>query len=274
MYTAPFRYLRAKTVSQAEAWFRDSPDARYLAGGQTLIPTMKQRLAAPADLIDIAHIPGLAFIRRDDSMLVIGAATPHADVAASPVVREAIPALAALAREIGDPAVRHKGTLGGSVANNDPAADYPAGVLGLGASIKTMGRTIAADDYFIGMFETALKPGEIVTEIAFPLPQRAGYAKFPNPASRYAMVGVFVAVFAGSVRVAVTGAAPCVFRIPEMEAALARDFTPAAIAHIAVPADGLNADLFGSAEYRAHLIVVMARRAIAAACYKGSGASL
>src|SRR4051794_11430009 len=140
MYTAPFRYLRAKTLSQAQAWFGDSPDARYLAGGQTLIPTMKQRLAAPADLIDIARLPGLAFIRRDDSMLAIGAATPHADVAASPVVREAIPALAALAGEIGDPAVRHKGTLGGSVANNDPAADYPAGVLGLGATIRTTGR--------------------------------------------------------------------------------------------------------------------------------------
>jgi carbon-monoxide dehydrogenase medium subunit len=265
MYTAPFRYLRAETLSQAEAWFRDSPDARYLAGGQTLIPTMKQRLAAPADLIDIAHIPALAFIRRDATMLVIGAATPHADVAASPVVRECIPALAALAGEIGDPAVRHKGTLGGSVATNDPAADYPAAVLALDARIKTTARTIAAGDFFTGMFETALQPGELMTEIAFAMPRRAGYAKFPNPASRYAMVGVFVAVLADSVHVAVTGAAPCVFRIPEMEAALAKDFTPEAIARIAVPPDGLNADLFGSAEYRAHLIGVMARRAIAAA---------
>jgi carbon-monoxide dehydrogenase medium subunit len=198
-------------------------------------------------------------------MLVIGAATPHADVAASSVVRECIPALAALAGEIGDPAVRHKGTLGGSVANNDPAADYPAAVLALDASIKTTGRTIAADDFFTGMFETALQPGELLTEIAFAMPERAGYAKFPNPASRYAMVGVFVAEFAGSVRVAVTGAAPCVFRIAEMEAALAKAFTPEAIAHIAVPSDGLNSDLFGSAKYRAHLIGIMARRAVAAA---------
>jgi aerobic carbon-monoxide dehydrogenase medium subunit len=265
MYTAPFRYLRAETLSEAESLFRDSSDARYLAGGQTLIPTMKQRLAAPADLIDIARIPSLAFIRREKTMLVIGAGTPHAEVAASAVARDCLPALAVLAEQIGDPAVRHRGTLGGSVANNDPAADYPAGVLALGAQIKTTRRTIAAGDFFTGMFETALQPGEIVTEIAFPLPVRAGYAKFPNPASRYAMVGVFVADFAGDVRVAVTGAAPCVFRIPEMETALAKDFTPAAIASIAVSADGLNSDLFGSAEYRAHLIGVMARRAAAAA---------
>ena len=265
MYTAPFRYVRAKTPAEAQTLFRASPDARYIAGGQTLIPTMKQRLAAPTDLIDIARIASLSFIRREANALVIGAGSCHADVAASKVVRDAIPALAALAGEIGDPAVRHKGTLGGSVANNDPAADYPAGVLGLGAQVKTTARTIAADGFFTGMFETILEPGELITEISFPLPRRAGYAKFRNPASRYAMVGVFVADFAAGVRVAVTGAAPCVFRFAEMEAALTKNFAPEAIAGIAISADGLNADLFGSAEYRAHLVGIMAKRAIAAA---------
>jgi carbon-monoxide dehydrogenase medium subunit len=265
MYTAPFRYRRATSLGEAEQMFENSPDARYLAGGQTLIPTMKQRLAAPAELIDIAHIPSLAFIRREGKALVIGAGTRHADVAASPVVKSAIASLAALAGEIGDPAVRHRGTLGGSIANNDPAADYPAGVLGLGAVVKTTKRVIAADEFFTGMFETALEPGEIIKEVSFPLPRRAGYAKFPNPASRYAMAGVFVADFGRAVRVAVTGAAPCVFRMPEMEAALASQFTPEAVAGISIPADGLNADLFASAEYRAHLVAVMAKRAIAAA---------
>jgi carbon-monoxide dehydrogenase medium subunit len=180
-------------------------------------------------------------------------------------VRGAIPALSHLAGQIGDPAVRHKGTLGGSIANNDPAADYPAGVVGLGATVRTTARSIAADEFFTGMFETALEPGEIVTEIAFPIPRRAGYAKFPNPASRYATVGVFVAAFANHVRVAVTGAAPCVFRFAEMEAALVKNFTPEAVARVATSPDGLNADLFASAEYRAHLVGVMASRAIAAA---------
>jgi carbon-monoxide dehydrogenase medium subunit len=265
MYTAPFRYRRAASLKEAEDLFLNSEDGRYLAGGQTLIPTMKQRLAAPADLIDIARIPSLAFIRRDSNVLVIGAATRHADVAASPEVRSAIPALAYLAGEIGDPAVRHKGTLGGSIANNDPAADYPAGVLGLEATVKTTKRSIAADAFFGGMFETALEPAEIITEVSFPLPRRAGYAKFPNPASRYAMVGVFVADFGNAVRVAVTGAAPCVFRMTEMETALAKRFTPEAIAEISISPDGLNSDLFGSAEYRAHLVTIMAKRAVAAA---------
>jgi len=265
MYTSLFRYLRPETLAEAEALFQQSSDARYLAGGQTLIPTMKQRLASPAELIDIGRISSLSFIRRAGDRLTIGAATPHAEVAASAEVRNAIPALAALAGLIGDPAVRHKGTLGGSIANNDPAADYPAGLLALGATAKTTQRTIAADVFFTGMFETALEAGEIVTEVVFPVPRRAGYAKFPNPASRYAMVGVFVAVHTDGVRVAVTGAAPCVFRVPEMEAALVRDFRPEALAQIAVAADGLNSDLFASAEYRAHLVNVMARRAVAAA---------
>jgi len=265
MYTAPFKYRRAASVKEAEEMFRDSADARFLAGGQTLIPTMKQRLAAPADLIDISRIASLSFIRREGNVLVIGAGTRHADVAASPEVKNAIPALAFLAGEIGDPAVRHRGTLGGSIANNDPAADYPAGVLALGATIKTATRSIKADDFFTGMFETALEPGEIITEVSFPLPRRAGYAKFPNPASRYAMVGVFVADFGNAVRVAVTGAAPSVFRMTEMEAALSRQFTPEAVAKISVSPDGMNADLFGSAEYRAHLVTVMGKRAVSAA---------
>jgi carbon-monoxide dehydrogenase medium subunit len=265
MYTAPFRYVRAQTLAEAQTLFRQSSDARYLAGGQTLIPTMKLRLAAPAELIDIARIPALSFVRREADAVVVGAATPHAEVAASELVRHTIPALAALAGEIGDPAVRHKGTLGGSVANNDPAADYPAAVLGLGATVRTTARSIAGDEFFTGMFETMLEPGEIVTEIAFPMPRRAGYAKFRNPASRYAMVGVFVADFPTGTRVAITGAASCVFRFARMEAALSRNFSPEAIVGIAIPADGLNTDLFGSAEYRAHLIGVMAKRAIEAA---------
>ena len=265
MYTAPFRYLRPKTLAEAEAMFNAGADAKYIAGGHTLIPTMKQRLAAPAELIDLARLPGLSFIRESGAALMIGAATCHADVAASPIVKKAIPGLAALAEEIGDPAVRHRGTLGGSVANNDPAADYPAGLVALGASVKTTRRTLAAEEFFTGLFATALEAGEIVTEIAFPVPQRGAYAKFRNPASRYAMVGVFVAQFTGSVRVAVTGAGPCVFRVPAMEIALGKNFSPTAIADIAIPAEGLNSDLFGSAEYRAHLVTVMAKRAVAAA---------
>ena len=265
MYTAPFTYRRAASVREAEEMFRDSADARYLAGGQTLIPTMKQRLAAPADLIDIARIASLSFIRREANALIIGAGTRHADVAASTEVKGTIPALAHLAGEIGDPAVRHKGTLGGSIANNDPAADYPAAVLALGATIKTAKRSINADAFFTGMFDTALEPGELITEVSFPLPRRAGYAKFPNPASRYAMVGVFVADFGNGVRVAVTGAAPCVFRLTAMETALTKSFVPDAVDGISVSADEMNSDLFGSAEYRAHLVTIMAKRAVAAA---------
>ena len=265
MYTAPFRYVRPKTVQEAEKAFGVTANARYLAGGQTLIPTMKQRLAAPATLIDIARIPGLAFMRRDGGALVIGAATAHADVADSSAVKAAIPALAALAGLIGDPAVRHKGTLGGSIANNDPAADYPAALVALGATIVTARRNVPADDFFTGMFATALQDGELVTSVSFPIPTRAGYAKFPNPASRYAMAGVFVAQSEGGVRVAVTGAAPCVFRQRDMERALTDHFTPQSIARVSVLPDGLNSDLHGSAEYRAHLVRVMAQRAVAAA---------
>jgi len=265
MYTAPFQYLRATSLADAEALFAKNTDAKYIAGGQTLIPTMKQRLAAPAALIDLSRIAALSFVRRENAMLVIGAGTTHADVAASAEVRVALPALAYLAGVIGDPAVRHKGTLGGSVANNDPAADYPAAVLGLGATVRTTRRTIAADEFFTGLFQTALTEGELISEIAFPIPTRAAYVKFPHPASRYALVGVFVAQFPNAVRVAVTGAGPGVFRVPEMERALSKSFAPDAVARVAIAPDRLNADLFGSADYRAHLVTVMAKRAVAAA---------
>ena len=262
MQTAAFRFLRAKSTGEAEALFKQALDARFVAGGQSLIPAMKQRLAAPAALVDLGRIPSLAFVRREGGTLVIGSGTKHADVAASDDVKKAIPALAHLAGGIGDPAVRHRGTLGGSIANNDPAADYPAAVLALNAHVKTTKRLIDGDAFFTGMFATVLHDGEIVTEISFPIPKQAAYEKFPNQASRYAMVGVFVARFDSGVRVAVTGAAPCVFRVTEMEAALSKKFAPEAIASIHVPAGGLNSDLHGSAEYRAHLIAVMAGRAV------------
>ncbi len=261
MIPYPFTYRRATSVDDAVALLGASPDGKLLAGGQTLIAAMKMRLANPSDLIDISGIKELSYIRASAGAIAIGAATTHFEVATS----KAIPALAHVAGVIGDPAVRYKGTLGGSVANNDPAADYPAAVLGLGATIKTNRRTIAADDFFQGMFTTALEESEIVTEVSFPVPEKAAYKKFANPASRYAMAGVFVAKFSDGIRVAVTGAGPCVFRVPEMEAALAKSFTPDAVAGIAVSPDGLNSDIHGSAEYRAHLVTVMARRAVAEA---------
>ncbi len=260
-----FEFLRPTSLEDAARLFRDNGDAKYLAGGQTLIPTLKQRLAQPTALIDLTRLDDLAGIRDEGRAITIGAATLHADVAIAPAVRKALPALAHLAAHIGDPAVRNRGTLGGSIANNDPAADYPAALLALGATIRTTARTIAADDFFTGMFETALSEGEIITGVTFPVPEKAAYAKFPNPASRYAMVGVFVARFAGSVRVAVTGAAPCVFRAPALEEALGKSFSTDAIAGITIPSDGLNSDLHGTAAYRAHLVGVMARRAVATA---------
>jgi carbon-monoxide dehydrogenase medium subunit len=262
MYPAPFRYTRVKTLDEAERLYGESADARYLSGGMTLIPTMKLRLAAPEDVIDLNAIEGLSFIRREGNPLVIGARTRHADVAESPEVKAAIPAVAHLASHIGDPAVRHRGTLGGSIANNDPAADYPSAVLALNATVKTSRREIAGEDFFTGMFSTALEEGEIVTAVSFAIPGRAGYAKFPNPASRYAMVGVFVADFGGDIRVAVTGAGPCVFRHSAMEAALKASFTPDTARGVTLSADGLNADLHASAEYRAHLVSVMAADAV------------
>jgi len=259
-----FQYFRPKSLDEARKLYENNGDAKFLAGGQTLIPTMKQRLAQPTALIDIGGIAGLSGVKVAGGAVTIGAATKHHDVATSPEVQKAIPALAHLAAHIGDPAVRHMGTIGGSIANNDPAADYPAAVLGLGGTIKTTSRTIDADDFFTGMFETALEEGEIVTEVAFPVPERAAYMKFPNPASRYAMVGVFVAKTKGGVRVAVTGAASSVYRESAMEAALAKSFTPDAVANIKVSTANMNSDLHGSAEYRAHLVTVMAKRAVAA----------
>ena len=260
-----FTYHRPKSLAEAKSMFGSANDAKFLSGGQTLLPTMKARLASPSDLIDLTHIPGLAGIRVSGQTLIVGAGAKHAQVNQSSEVQKAIPALAKLAGGIGDPAVRHKGTIGGSLANNDPAADYPAAALGLGATIKTNEREIRADDFFTGMFSTALDEGEIITEIHFPIPATAAYAKFPNPASRYAMVGVFVAQTGNGVRVAVTGAGSSVFRATAMEQALAKSFAPDAIASIKVPPDGLNNDLHGTPEYRAHLVTVMAKRAVAAA---------
>jgi carbon-monoxide dehydrogenase medium subunit len=265
MITYPFTLAKPKSLSEAASLIAADPDAKLLAGGQTLIPAMKQRLANPSALIDISGLRDLDFIHVNPGDVVIGAATKHADVASSIDIKKVLPALASLAGEIGDPAVRHMGTIGGSIANNDPAADYPAAALGLGAIVKTTKREIAADDFFTGMFETALDDDEIISEISFPIVEKAGYAKFPNPASRYAMVGAFVAKAEANIRVAITGAGPCVFRIPEFEVALASDFTPDAIANIRVPSDGLNSDLHGSSEYRAHLITAMTKRAVLAA---------
>jgi carbon-monoxide dehydrogenase medium subunit len=263
MIPYPFRYARAKSLSEAEQLLARSPDAKLLAGGQTLIAAMKLRLANPSELIDISGLKELDFIRVANGVVTVGAGTRHCEVATSADIQRAIPALAALAGMVGDPAVRHAGTLGGSIANNDPAADYPAAVLGLGATITTSRRKIEGDKFFTGMFSTALEDGEIVKEVTFPVPERAAYKKFPNPASRFALVGVFVAKFKTGVRVAVTGAAPCVFRVPQMEAALAKAFAPNAVAAIVIPDNGLNSDIHASAEYRAHLVTVMAKRAVA-----------
>ncbi|MFD1379157.1 FAD binding domain-containing protein [Fodinicurvata halophila] len=228
----------------------------------TLLPTMKQRLANPTDLVDIGAIRDLSGISEENGRIVIGAMSTHASVAGNDLVKQKIPALANLARGIGDPQVRNRGTLGGSIANADPSADYPAAVLGLGATVKTDKREIKGDDFFIDMFETALEEGELILSVGFPIPTKAAYAKFPNPASRYAMVGVFVAEVNGEICVAVTGAAPSAFRVPDMEEALRNNFSAEAVNNVKVPADGLNSDLHGSADYRAHLVTVMARRAV------------
>jgi aerobic carbon-monoxide dehydrogenase medium subunit len=259
-----FIYQRPASLADAAKAIAAAEDGKLMAGGMTLIPTLKQRLARPSDVIDLSKIAELVGIKKEGNAIVIGAMTRHADVAHSDIVKSAIPALAELADGIGDPQVRNRGTLGGSIANNDPAADYPGAVVALGATVHTNKRKIAGDDFFTGMFETALEPNEIITAVSFPLVDKAAYAKFPNPASRYAVVGVFVAKSASGVRVAVTGAGPCVFRVPEMEQALAKSFSPDAIKAIKVPAADLNSDIHASSEYRAHLINVMARRAVAA----------
>lgn len=259
-----FDFVRPATLAEAvEALGRD--EAQALGGGQTLIPTLKQRLAAPAVLVSLSGIDEIRGICTDDQGRVcIGGATRHAEVASG--VAQAYPALAALAGGIGDPAVRNRGTIGGSVANNDPSACYPAGVLGSGATVVTQHRQIAADDFFQGLFTTALEPGEIITEVRFPVPQAANYQKFVQPASRFALTGVFVARFADGVRVAVTGASENgVFRWTEAEAALTASFTPEAVADLRVSPEGMIGDLHGTPDYRAHLTRVLTQRAVKAA---------
>jgi carbon-monoxide dehydrogenase medium subunit len=259
-----FELVRPKSLADASSALAQS-GGKALAGGQSLVGAMKLRLAAPGTLVDLSQIPDLKGIRKDGGAITIGALTTHAEVAESDVVRNAIPALAALARGIGDRQVRNMGTIGGSIAHADPAACYPAAVVGLGATIQTTNRSIAADDFFMGLFETALQDGEIIVSVSFPIPKTAGYVKFPNPASRFAMVGVFVAQTSTGVRAAVTGAASCVFRSTELEGTLTKSFTPDAARSTTVSASGLNGDLHASAEYRAHLIPVIAARAVAAA---------
>jgi carbon-monoxide dehydrogenase medium subunit len=260
-----FEYHRPSSTKDALSLGSGKEEARYLAGGQSLVQAMKLRLSSPSDLIDLSSLKELSGIKAAGDGVEIGAMTRHADVASSSVVQKAIPALASLAGIIGDRQVRHMGTIGGSLANNDPAADYPAAVLALGATITTSKRKIEADKFFKGLYETALEPGELITSVSFPAPKRAAYMKFKNPASRFAIVGVFVADFGGKARVGVTGAGPSAFRQAEMEKALSAKFAPESVASIKVKADGLNNDLHASPEYRAHLVTVMAKRAVEAA---------
>ena len=256
-----FNFQSASSIDDAAAKLSAAEDGTVMAGGQTLIPVLKQRLASPSDVISLAGA-GLSGITNNGDSVTIGATTTHAEVAAS----SDVPAvLRSVAEGIGDAQVRNRGTIGGSIANNDPAADYPAAALGLGATITTNQRDIAADDFFTGLFETALNDGEIIKSVTFPNAAKAAYAKFPNPASRYALVGVFVAQAADGVRVAVTGATDCAHRGPRLEAALSGNWSADALDGITIPADHINADIHGSAEYRAHLVVVMAKRAVVAA---------
>ena len=257
-----FDYKNPSSLSEATDMLRSSDDGQLIAGGHTLLPTLKLRLASASDLIDLAGVNELKGISVQDGSVTIGAMTTHAEVAASSDVRNSIPALADLADGIGDPQVRNRGTIGGSIANNDPAADYPAALVGLGATVNTDSRSIPADDFFTGMFDTALAENEIVTSVTFPTADRVAYCKFPNPASRYAIVGVFVSQGSGGVRVAVTGAGAGVFRVSEMESALAQSFSSASVANVQISDEGLNEDIHASAEYRAHLVTVMAKRAV------------
>jgi len=260
-----FDYHKPGSLDEAAKLLSQEEDASLIAGGMTLLPTMKQRLAAPTSVIDLSGVPGIKGVGTEGDSVVVGAMTTHNEVASDATVRQKIPALAELAGQIGDAQVRNRGTIGGSIANNDPAADYPAAIVGLGATVRTNQREIAADDFFEDLFETALEDGEIVTQVVFPVPNKAGYKKFHNPASRYAIVGAFVSSGPQGTRVAVTGAGPCVFRVPEMEQALAASWKPEAVDGIRVSPDELNSDLHASAEYRAHLVTVMARRAVQAA---------
>jgi carbon-monoxide dehydrogenase medium subunit len=258
-----FDYQRPADRNAAVAALKG--DARFLAGGQSLVQAMKLRLSSSERLVDLGGIADLKGIKVDGGNVVVGAMTTHATVARSAEVVKAIPALAELAGGIGDQMVRNMGTLGGSIANADPAACYPAAVLGLGATVHTNKRTIAGDAFFTGIYATALQEGELITAVSFPIPQKAAYIKYKQPASRFALVGVFVSQGAGGVRVAVTGAKASVFRATDIEKALAGSFTPEAAKAVVVPAAGMNADLHGTAEYRAAMVSVMAARAVAAA---------
>jgi carbon-monoxide dehydrogenase medium subunit len=260
-------YHRASSVDEAASLFGKGTEAKYLAGGQTLLPVMRQRLAAPSDVIDLTKIKDMVGIIDTDNSFEIKGATTHYDVAQSDIVKKQIPGLAYLASVIGDPAVRYKGTIGGSLANNDPAADYPAAVLALNATIKTNKRTIGADDFFKGLFTTALQDGEIITAVSFPAAAKSGYAKFRNPASRFALTAVFVVQSpAGNIRVAATGASQNgVMRVGAIEAALKGNWSAGALDNVKVPADGMLSDIHGTADYRANLVRVMAQRAVAAA---------
>src|SRR3954465_1865073 len=260
-----FDYHRPANLKDALSLGEKKTEGRYLAGGQSLVQAMKLRLSSPSDLIDLNALGDLKSLKAEGNSVTIGAMVRHAEVAASSSVKKAIPALAALAGMIGDRQVRHMGTIGGSLANKHPAAGYPAAVLGLGATIVTNKRKIEADKFFKGLYETALEPGELITSVSFPAPKRAAYMKFKNPASRFAIVGVFVADFGGKARVGVTGAGPSAFRQAEMEKALSAKFAPESVASIKVKPDGLNNDLHASPEYRAHLITLMAKRAVEAA---------
>ena len=253
-----FNYHKSDSVDQAKQLHAGSSDGTYLAGGMTLIPSLKMRLASPSDVIDLGSIDSLRGIQATDTSVTVGATTTHAEVAAN----TAIPALARLASGIGDAQVRNRGTIGGSLANSDPSADYPAAVVGLNATIHTSSRDIAADDFFVDLFETALAEGEIIVSVEFPIPTRAAYAKFPNPASRYAIVGVMVAETGGEIRVGVTGAGPCAFRARDIEAALSADSSASSIDGVTIASDDFNSDIHASSEYRAHLVKVMAKRAV------------
>jgi carbon-monoxide dehydrogenase medium subunit len=258
-------YHRPVSVAEAVKLMGEHPDDKVLAGGQSTLPSMKLGLTAPEGFIDLAAIGELKGVCTEGNSVIVGAMTTHHVVATSAEVKSMIPGLAALAGGIGDRAVRNRGTIGGSLANSDPAACYPAGVLGLGATIRTNTRSIAADDWFKGLYETALAPGELITAVIFPKPEKAAWIKFRQPASRFSIVGVFVARTAGGVRVAVTGADACAFRVKALEDKLNAKFAPESCDGVTIPADGLNSDLHGSSEYRAHLIGVLAKRAVTAA---------
>jgi len=259
-----FEFHRPESLAAAQEAVRAAADGKFISGGQSLIPLLKLDMAAPDAIVSLSSLAELRGIRRDGDALVVGASSTHAEVSASDLVRDAIPALADLASRIGDPQVRNRGTLGGSVAHADPAGDYPAALVALGATVVTDRREIEAEDFFLGMFDTPLEEDEIVLSVRFPIPEAAAYSKFGNPASKYAIVGVMVARTAGGVRVAVTGAAAAVFRATELEAALEADFSPTALEGLTVSTQSLTSNIDASAQYRAHLIGVMARRAVAA----------